>query len=309
MILLSMIISNCFKKSGKIRIKNLLIILCVFLFFGIQKSDASVVSISITPKEVIQGEPVLIQISGAKISDIKKLTFKKTSLNIFNYQNKPSALLGIDLNEKAGDYPITLILKNGLPAQAGISTSTILTVKSREKEITFLAVPNQLGGNSSSNQTKVVNTLAQENAILAVIKTGAKAFWTKKFIYPILGPVVVTDEYGFGRTSGDYTIAHKGTDFKASSGTKIVAINRGVVRIARTFQVYGKVVVVDHGFGVMSFYLHLSKIKVNVGELVEQGQLIGLSGSTGFSTGPHLHLSIRINNISIDPIKFLNLFK
>ena len=55
--------------------------------------------------------------------------------------------------------------------------------------------------------------------------------------------------------------------------------------------------------------MHLSKIKVNVGELVEQGQIIGLSGSTGYATGPHLHLTIRINNISIDPMKFLELFK
>jgi murein DD-endopeptidase MepM/ murein hydrolase activator NlpD len=82
-----------------------------------------------------------------------------------------------------------------------------------------------------------------------------------------------------------------------------------VVRVARTFQIYGKTVVVDHGFGVMTFYMHLSKIKVNVGELVLPGQLIGFSGETGYAESPHLHITVRINNVSIDPIKFLDLFK
>jgi murein DD-endopeptidase MepM/ murein hydrolase activator NlpD len=283
-------------------IKSLSIILFVFLFLGILKVNAAA-SILITPKEVIQGEPVLVQVSGAKISDIKKLTFNKQNLNIFTYQNKPSALLGIDLRGKSGDYTIRLELKNGS------STEKILTVKDREKYEVAMEVPESLGGNSATNQTKVVDTLAQENATLAVIKTFAKSLWTNKFIYPISGPIVITDEYGYSRLTGAYTLAHKGVDLRAKEGTKVVAMNRGIVRVAKTFQIYGKTVVIDHGYGVMTFYLHLSKIKVNVGELVQQGQLIGLSGNTGYVIGPHLHLSVRINNISIDPIKFLDLFK
>ncbi|MFA5652118.1 MAG: M23 family metallopeptidase [Candidatus Paceibacterota bacterium] len=283
-----------------INTKKLFIIPFFFLSLGIQVANASP-SISITPSEVIQGEPVLIQIDEAKLSDIQRLSFEGKKLNVFNYKNKPTALLGIDLNKKAGDYKILLNLVSG------ISTSSILTVKAREKYVTYLAVPEKLGGNSTSSQTKVISTLAQENAILAVIKTFARNLWTKPFIYPISNPIV-TDPYGFSRTSGAASITHKGADFKAIEGTKVVAMNRGIVRIARTLTVYGKIIVIDHGYGVMSFYIHLSKIKVNVGELVQQGQLIGYSGSTGYSTGPHLHLSMRIGNISIDPIKFLNLF-
>jgi len=272
-----------------------------FCIFGIQEANGSV-SILINPKEVAQGEPVLIQIDGVNISDIKKLTFDKTNLNIFNYQNKPSALLGIDLNKKSGNYLIFLDLKNGS------STEETLVIKEREKYEASLAVPEKLGGNSPANQTKVVNTLGKENAILATIKTGLKSFWTNKFIYPISEPIVVTDEYGYSRLTGVYTIAHKGVDLRAKTGTKVVAMNRGVVRIAKTFQVYGKTIVVDHGYGVMTFYMHLSKIKVNVGELVLPGQLVGLSGQTGYAENPHLHITVRINNISVDPIKFLDLF-
>jgi murein DD-endopeptidase MepM/ murein hydrolase activator NlpD len=222
-------------------------------------------------------------------------------LSLSIYQNNPTALIAIDLNKKAGDYPIKLELKNGS------STSVNLNVKDREKIQTNMPVPESVGGNSAANQTKVVSTLTSENAILAVIKTGIKAFWSKGFIYPIPNPVV-TDPYGYSRDTGNYLISHKGVDFKADEGTKIAAMNRGVVRVAKNFQIYGKTIVVDHGFGVMTFYMHLSKIKVNVGELVQQGQIIGLSGHTGYSTGPHLHVTVRINNISIDPIKFLDLF-
>lgn len=283
-------------------IKIVLIAFSIFLFAGIPNTFA-VVSIQITPKEVIQGEPVLIQITGAKPSEIKKLTFDQTVLNFFTYQNKPTALVGIDLNKKNGNYPITLTLKNGS------STAENLVVKAREKYEAPLAVPEKLGGNSPANQAKVVDTLGQENAILAVIKTGLKAFWTNKFIYPISTPIVITDEYGYSRLTGAYTITHKGVDLRAAEGTKVSAMNRGVVRIAKNFQVYGKTIVVDHGFGVMTFYMHLSKINVNVGELVLPGQVIGLSGQTGYAEKPHLHITVRINNISIDPIKFLDLFK
>ncbi len=288
-------------KNFKHQTTGLCLVVCLFLLLNVRDANASVQITAIPQNTVLQGEPVLIQILGAKIYEIKKITFDKKTLNVFTYMNKPSTLLGIDLNKKIGDYKIYLELKNGS------SSEQILTVKEREKYQTYLAVPEKLGGNSVSNQAKVVNTLADENAVLAVIKTFAKPLWISKFTYPLSNPVI-SDTYGFSRTSGSSAITHKGTDLKAKEGTKVVAMNKGIVRIARTFQVYGKTVVIDHGLGVMTFYLHLSKIKVNEGELVKAGQVIGLSGSTGFSTGPHLHFSVRINNVSIDPIKFLELF-
>ena len=119
----------------------------------------------------------------------------------------------------------------------------------------------------------------------------------------------MTDVYGYSRKTGEYSIAHKGTDFRAKLGAPVTAMNRGIVRVARTFRNYGKVIVIDHGLGLMTFYLHLSKMNVNESELVKRGQRIGLSGQTGYALSPHLHLSIRINNNSIDPVKFMELFK
>lgn len=281
--------------------KKIFLSFFIFLFIGINTVNGATLTIS--PKtEVLQGEPVLIQISGVKLSDINKLTFGTKKLDILTYKNKLSAFYGIDLNQKAGEYNIVLTLKNGS------TTTEVLKVKERPKRDESMPIPETSGGNSPENQTRFVSKLVDEGALLNSVKTGLKAFWTKPFIYPIANPIV-TDIYGYQRLTGLYTIPHKGTDFRAKEGTPVLSMNRGVVRMARRLETYGNTIIVDHGFGLMTFYMHLSKIRVNVGELVQQGQVIGLSGSTGYSTAPHLHITVRLNNVSIDPLKFLEFFK
>lgn len=245
----------------------------------------------------------MVIIEGVKnVSEMKKITFDGQSLGVFMYQSKPTALVGVDLRKKAGSYELIAQFSDGQ------SIKKIINVGAREKIEAPLGIPEKLGGNTKESQNNLVATLTEENKSLADIRTGKKAFWTEKFIYP-LSQIAVTDVYGYSRKTGEYSIAHKGTDFRAKEGTPIMSMNKGVVRVARTYRNYGKVLVVDHGLGLMTFYLHLSKIKVNEGELVKRGQVIGLSGQTGYALSPHLHLSIRISNNSIDPVKFMELFK
>ena len=164
------------------------------------------------------------------------------------------------------------------------------------------------GGNSPANQERLVSILEQENAELKALTSTSTALWSEPFRFPVAAPVKVTDSYGITRASGAVTITHEGTDFAAPPGTPIYAVNRGVVKMAQALTAYGNTVVVDHGLGVQSLYLHLSSVSVAPGQTVARGQLIGLSGETGYSEGPHLHLSIKIGGVSIDPLKFLALF-
>ncbi|MGB3618048.1 MAG: peptidoglycan DD-metalloendopeptidase family protein [Catalinimonas sp.] len=97
---------------------------------------------------------------------------------------------------------------------------------------------------------------------------------------------------------------HGGVDFAAPTGTKIYATGDGVVKKARYNGGYGKCVELDHGFGYKSLYGHMSKIMVKPGQRVKRGDVIGLVGSTGKSTGPHLHYEILKNNTRINPIHF-----
>lgn len=269
-------------------------------FSFILPSGVFAASISITPASPIQGEPIRIEVQAT--STVSSLFLDSKKLPVFTYKNIPTALYGIDLYKKPGTYKIVVTLSDGTFVEKTFQ------IGERKKVEAPLGIPEKLGGNTQASATQLVNTLAQENASLLNLRTGTHAFWTLPFRYPVADPVV-TDGYGYQRQTGSYSIAHKGTDFRAKEGTKVMAMNRGVVRIAREGRNYGKTIVVDHGLGLQTFYMHLSKIYVNVGELVLPGQTIGLSGMTGYAEQPHLHLTVRLQDTSIDPIKFLELFK
>jgi murein DD-endopeptidase MepM/ murein hydrolase activator NlpD len=280
-----------------------LVAFCAILFLSSSFAFAATPFVSVTPQSVIQGEPILVTLDGVVgTSSVKSITFDATPLGLFLFRNKVSAFVGVDLHKKPGTYNVSVTLLDGTVLQQQI------TVGERPLVEAPLGIPEQLGGNTPQSQATLVSTLASENASLANIRTGTKAFWSAAFLWPLQN-ITVTDPYGYSRQTGGYTIAHKGTDFRAAQGTEVKAINRGVVRIVKNYRDYGKTIVVDHGLGLMSFYMHLSKINVNVGELVLPGEVIAHSGQTGYAEAPHLHLSVRLNGTSIDPMKFFELVK
>ena len=128
------------------------------------------------------------------------------------------------------------------------------------------------------------------------------------FILPVRGRV--TSPFGW-RTHPIFKsrIFHTGIDYAVPTGTPIKASNSGKVIYSGWYGGYGKVVILDHGnyngSPTTTLYAHMSKTKVSVGESVSQGQVIGLSGSTGYSTGPHCHFEVRINGKPQNPNKFL----
>jgi len=127
-----------------------------------------------------------------------------------------------------------------------------------------------------------------------------------KFIYPL--ETKITSDFGKKRVyNGSLKSYHSGTDYRAKVGTKIKAINNGKVVIAKNRFYAGNSIVLDHGNGIYSGYYHLSKMNYKEGDLVKKGDIIGLSGSTGRVTGPHLHFSFRIHGIQVDPLQAIDL--
>lgn len=130
----------------------------------------------------------------------------------------------------------------------------------------------------------------------------------RKFL-PSLAPIV--DGWyssNFGYRIDPFTGAksfHEGIDFPASAGTAIVAAASGKVVYAGYHAEYGKIIEIDHGNGLLSRYAHASQIFVNEGDLVVRGQRLGSVGSTGRSTGPHLHFEVRLNGVPQNPARFL----
>ena len=128
------------------------------------------------------------------------------------------------------------------------------------------------------------------------------------FANPLRVPLVVTSKYGYRPhpVTGRYQM-HNGIDFRAATGTRVYASRDGKVIFAGRKGGYGKIVGIEHEDDFTTWYGHLSRIKVKSGQWVSQGKVIGLSGNTGISTGPHLHFEIRYKGRSEKPTQYLSI--
>ena len=130
--------------------------------------------------------------------------------------------------------------------------------------------------------------------------------WTFPFLRP--RDARVTSRFGTGRVfNGRVTSSHLGIDYRGAVGETIRAANRGIVALVAEFFLAGNVVYLDHGAGLVTGYFHMSETRVAVGDTVERGQEIGLVGSTGRVTGPHLHWTARFGALTVDPAGLLSL--
>ena len=142
-------------------------------------------------------------------------------------------------------------------------------------------------------------------AAFKVLQTPEK-YWNGVFLKPNAGRMSTTygvRRYYNGKFAKDYY--HRGLDYAGAAGSPVIAPASGRValvgRVYQGFRVHGNVVGIDHGQGVNSIFMHLSRINVKEGDFVKAGQLIGAVGSTGASTGPHLHWGLYVNGQSVDP--------
>ena len=259
--------------------------------------------ITIRPEKVLPGEPALIIVTGLlSTSSVKSFTFDNRPLVIFQHEGEVVALLGVDLQAKAGAFPLVVTLNNGKKIFG------TMEIQPRPLVARPFDIPEKLGGNSLESQKELISSLAKEGKMINALPTVYKKLWTEKFVSPLKKKIVIEDPYGYTRIFSNSSMPHKGTDFEAKMGTSIYSMNRGTVVYTGDLRNYGKTIVIDHGFGLQTVYMHLSSTSVIVGKEVEKGEFIGLTGDTGYVLGPHLHLTVRIWDISIDPVKFLELF-
>jgi len=203
------------------------------------------------------------------------------------------ALAAVGLELKPG--PQKLTLANG-------ETHTI-PIAPHQYRTGVITVPPQF----VSPPPKVLKRIQEEAAVKKVaFATRSPRRWTGPFAAPAETPQ--TSPFGTRRTyNGKTRSIHQGLDFRAAIGTPITATHSGKVLIARDMYYEGGFVVLDHGEGLFSLYMHLSKFEVKEGDTVEQRQPLALSGGSGRVTGPHLHFGVQWQGLYMEPATLLSL--
>ena len=192
----------------------------------------------------------------------------------------------------------------GVPADIAVGTYSIKSGDSTEK---LKVVAGGFGVQAirlPPGKDNFVASPGEEAAVDAAKGTVSnKQYWDGTFVKPVQSRI--SSSFGLrrrvnGKLLTDYF--HSGLDFAAATGTPVKAVQKGkVILVGRAWKLHGNTICIDHGQGVLSFYIHLSKILVKQGDIVDAGQKIGAVGSTGRANGPHLHFSIYVNHDATNP--------
>jgi murein DD-endopeptidase MepM/ murein hydrolase activator NlpD len=215
--------------------------------------------------------------------------------------NTYEGLLGLDLNLDPGTYTLKV---HGRMKGEPFEVSEGLTVKPKKFPVRRITVDEKFANPPASVMQRIEREQALVNGILS--KTTPRRYWAGTFARPVPGAA----SSSFGKRSivnGQARSPHSGADFKASAGTPIHAPNAGRIVLAQELYFAGNTVIIDHGLGLYTYFAHLSKFKVSKGDQVDKGQVVGLVGSTGRVTGPHLHWTARLVGTRVDPLSILEL--
>jgi murein DD-endopeptidase MepM/ murein hydrolase activator NlpD len=256
------------------------------------------------PARLVNGAPVFFQVTPPQTLTSLSGTWLGHSI-VFDAGSSQSSwfsLAGVSLESKPGRYP--LHLEGETREGTKITYEQVFTVSAEKYPEVKLTVSKQYTA-PSPEQLEIIKQ-DQEVKHKAFAETTPEREWSGKFDAPVDAPV--SDVFGTRRVfNGATKSVHQGLDFRVPPSTPVSAINAGRVILARPLYFEGNCVVLDHGQGLLTLYLHLSELKVKEGDSVKRGQEIGLSGATGRATGPHLHLAVRWQGTYLDPAVLLKL--
>jgi murein DD-endopeptidase MepM/ murein hydrolase activator NlpD len=258
--------------------------------------------IYLSSKELEQGDTLIIKVK-TKLG-MPTGNFKGSKIPFFKIEDGWMAILGIDAKERPGKYDLILDFRDGTRFKEKIE------IRKRKYKTSPFYLTKELIQRGYT-QSKIVENLKYKDnpGISRALKFSEPfPYFKEKFIYS-LSEIKITEEFGEIKKYGKIGFQHLGVDLEAKEGDPVFAINDGVVRLSKELPNYGKTIIIDHGLGIFSLYLHLKEFKVSEGEKVKRGEIIALSGNTGYSTSPHLHFSVKINGISVDPLRFIEIMK
>ena len=271
---------------------------------GEPKSTAAAVSLS--SANVANGQVTVLEINLGDLdpapSDLKA-RFGQNEIALFQHPVKPAGiycgLIGIPLSAGPEKTDVELHWAN-------FSGRQVIKVPLQIIDGQYKSEALRLDPGKVTLSKKDLQRVAREKKEIQRIYANSSdsRLWYGSFEKPLDGDT--TSAFGTQRLlNGQLRSQHRGTDFRASVGTPVKAANSGIVRLARNLFYSGNIVIVDHGMGIFTNYAHLSKIEVIEGQYIARGDPIGLAGSTGRVSGPHLHWGVKVSGVYVDPMQFL----
>src|SRR5215472_6495425 len=255
------------------------------------------------PVRIVNGSPVLFRVTAPSgLKEVKgdflgqKLAFRFSAGCHCLY-----ALAGVGLNTKPGRYTLQV---TGKDSSAETSQSYSVTVAAAHYPSSTIKVAPAFVEPPKEVQPLIQAADAAKKQAFSA--SDPEPLWSGRFLPP--ADAETSGVFGSSRVyNGVKKSQHLGLDFRVGTGTPVHATNAATVILARPLYFEGNCVMLDHGQGLVTIYMHLSEFKVKEGEKVTAGQLIALSGGTGRSTGPHLHFAVRWRGEYLNPAALLEL--
>lgn len=279
------------------------LIIRFFINTSLAAENTSEYKISLLPGIVRQGDIVAIHVTALHglTSLSGRFNNNPVSFNKSEKKNVYIGFIGIDMTLAPGRQYLNIVGSDkGKVAAAEVE----INVKKRVYGIEKLDFPENLVElDDETGRRAVMEAEALKQIWEKVVD---EKLWKGRFRLPVNGKL--KRNFGTRRIlNGVEKNPHNGVDISAAEGTMIISPNRGRVVLVDNHFFGGKTIVLDHGQGFYTTYLHLSKISVKEGDIVNKGARIGRVGNTGRANSPHLHWSARLNNARIDPLKLLNI--
>jgi murein DD-endopeptidase MepM/ murein hydrolase activator NlpD len=266
-------------------------------------APARALEVRVVPPSPRQGDVVIVFLTGARGARDVLGTLGGQPLRFFPRAKGHAALTGIDLDTRPGKmaWRVSVVDARGVARRAAGS----IVVRSRPFSQQQLTLPAPMVDLSPEAERRAESEAARLRALYRSVTP--ERLWSGPFARPVVGD---SPGNGFGSRriiNGQPRMPHSGVDFAAERGATVAASNRGRVALVGDFFFAGRLVVLDHGLGLYTLYFHLERAEVEEGALVERGEPIGIVGSTGRATGPHLHWGAQMGVSRVDPMTLLSL--
>ena len=267
----------------------------IFIFSLYAAADAF--QIEVVPDEISPGEAFAIKVTGAKTSRLPTASLAKQKVYFSSCGEGCFIAIGaVGIKAKPGIYTVKL--------KIGEENKNLnLVVRHTSFPVLRLTLPKDKVFLSPDD---LVRAKREDKRLKSICQVVSGRLWEGKFILPLENDISTV--FGTKRIINQKMISiHRGVDLKGQEGEEVKASNSGRAVLAEELFFGGNTIILDHGQGIYTIYMHLSKFNVKPEDIILKGDIIGFVGSSGRSTGPHLHFGVKVMDINTNPVSFAKL--